>query len=83
MNQDIINEIKNRQADVADKITAQFKRLLRDVKKLPNSLSNESLKKRQKRLAPVQKNIVKLLELLYAGSEVLGIPLKALPVSTS
>jgi putative iron-regulated protein len=76
-------EIKSREAEVADKLTAQFKRLLRDVKKLPNNLVNDSLSNRQKRLKPVQQRIVQLLEAMYSGAQVLGLELKALPVSTS
>lgn len=78
-----ISEIKGRQADVADKLTAQFKRLLRDMKKLPNDLTKQSLQQRQKRLAPIQQNTIKLLELLYTGAGTLSIPLRELPVSTS
>lgn len=78
-----LSEIKGREAEVADKITAQFKRLLRDVKKLPNSVVNEPLAKRKQRLEPIQQKVVQLLELMYSGAQVLGLELKALPVSTS
>ena len=76
-------EIKGREAEVADKLTAQFKRLIRDVKKLPNTVVQEPLDKRQQALKPIQTKLVQLLELMYAGADVLGLELKQLPVSTS
>jgi putative iron-regulated protein len=78
-----ISEIKLRNATVADKITAQFKRLLSDAKKLPSALTLAPIKSRQKQLAPIHKSTIKLLELLYSGAAVIGIPLRELPVSTS
>jgi putative iron-regulated protein len=78
-----IAEIKTRKAEIADKMTAQFKRLLRDMKKLPNDLTDQPLKTRKKQLASIQKDTIKLLELLYSGAATLGIPLRELPVSTS
>ena len=78
-----LSEIKGREAEIADKITAQFKRLLRDVKKLPNTVVNESLEKRKQKLQPIHHKVVQLLELMYSGANVLGLELKALPVSTS
>ena len=77
------SQIKHRNAEVADNISAQFKRLLRDSKKLPNDLAKLSLKKRQKTLARVHKRLINLLEQLYAGAAILELELKALPVSTS
>lgn len=77
------HEIKQRNAEVADKISAQFKRLLRDSKKLPSNLAKLSLPKRQKTLERVHKRIIDLLQQLYAGAAVLELELKALPVSTS
>ena len=78
-----ISEVRTRHPEVADKMTAQFKRLLSDVKKLPDDLVNAPLIKRQKSLAPIQASTIKLLELLYSGAASLGIPLQELPVSTS
>jgi putative iron-regulated protein len=78
-----IDAIKLRNADIADKITAQFKRLLLDINKLPNSVTKDSIESRKKRLAPIQNDTIKLLELLYGGAAELGIPLRELPVSTS
>jgi putative iron-regulated protein len=78
-----IDAIKLRNADIADKITAQFKRLLLDISKLPNSVTKDSIESRKKRLAPIQNDTIKLLELLYGGAAELGIPLRELPVSTS
>lgn len=78
-----ISEVKSRHAEIADKMTAQFVRLSTDVNKLPNSLINQPLSTRQKKLAPIQQRIIQLLELLYSGAGSLGIPLRELPVSTS
>ncbi len=78
-----ISEIKSREAEIADRLTAQFKRLLRDMKKLPNNLVEKPLQTRKKRLMPIQQNTIKLIELLYSGAAILGIPLRELPVSTS
>lgn len=78
-----IDAIKLRNAEVADKITAQFKRLLLDIKKLPNSVITDSIESRKKRLTPIQNDTIRLLELLYGGAAELGIPLRELPVSTS
>ncbi len=78
-----ISEMKSRHAESADKITAQFKRLMRATKKLPSNLIQQPLAKRQKLLAPIQQKIITLLEQLYAGAEILELPLNALPVSTN
>ncbi len=77
------HEIKSRHAEVADKLTARFKRLLRDVKKLPQNITSQPLAARKKHLTPIQSSTIKLLELLYSGAATLGIPLRELPVSTS
>ncbi len=78
-----MEELKIHHAETADKITAQFKRLMRDMKKVPVNLANQPLKKRQKFLIPVQQKLITLIEHLYAGAEILGLPLKALPISTN
>lgn len=78
-----IDAIKLRNAEAADKISAQLKRLLRDAKRLPTNITSKSLASRQKALGQIQKRLIGLIEQLYAGSEVLELPLKALPVSTS
>ncbi len=78
-----IQEIKRHNAETADKITAQFKRLMRDMKKLPVNVAQQSLKRRQKIIAPMQQKLVKLIEHMYAGAQILGLPLEALPVSTN
>ncbi len=78
-----IQELKLHHAETADKITAQFKRLMRDMKKLPANVATQPLKKRQKVIAPVQKKLITLIAHLYAGAQVMGLPLDALPVSTN
>lgn len=78
-----VDEIRARQADVADKITAQFKRLLLDVTSLKESLPDSSLEQRKKVLDITHQKIVDLLESLYLGAQVLDIELATLPVSTT
>jgi putative iron-regulated protein len=78
-----IQELKTHHAETADKITAQFKRLLRDMKNIPPNVATLSLKQRQKIIAPVQKKLVTLITHLYAGAQVMGLPLNPLPVSTN
>ncbi|NVK37437.1 MAG: hypothetical protein HWE18_05900 [Gammaproteobacteria bacterium] len=77
------NEIKIQQAEVADKIIAQFKRLIRDIGKLPTNIASLPLQKRQALLEPIQQKVVQLLEQLYGAAEVLSLPIRALPVSTT
>lgn len=83
MESGLINEIRIQDAESADKLIALFKRLLRDVKELPNNISTLPLKKRQVLTAPVQEKTLQLLEQLYNGAVILRLPIRALPVSTS
>lgn len=77
------SEIKIQQAEVADKIIAHFKRLIRDMGKLPANIASLPQQKRQALLEPVQQKVVQLLELLYGAAEVLNLPIRPLPVSTT
>ncbi|MEY8205220.1 MAG: imelysin family protein [Bermanella sp.] len=78
-----MQELKRHHADSADKITAQFKRLMRDLKKLPVAVAQQPLPARQKIIAPIQQELIKLIENLYLGAPLLGLQLEALPVSSN
>jgi len=78
-----VQELKLHHAETADKITAQFKRLMRDMKKLPANVATQPLKKRQKIIMPIQKKLITLIAHLYAGAQVMGLQLDALPISTN
>ena len=79
----LLDEIKLQDAETADKSTALFKRLLLGISKLPNDIASQPLAKRQTLLAPIQEKVLQLLEQLYKGAEILRLPIRALPVSTS
>lgn len=83
MESGFISAIKEQDAESADKMTAIFKRLLRDMSKLPNDLSSLPLQKRQALITPVQEKVLQLLEQLYNGAIILRLPIRALPVSTT
>lgn len=77
-----IKEIRLQNAELADKIKAQFERLKYDMKQLPsNWQAMEQVKRHQILIEPKDKTL-QLLTLMYQGAEALGIHLKALPVST-
>jgi len=78
-----IQELKIHNAETADKITAQFKRLMRDMKKMPANVAQQSLPNRKKIITPIQHKLIKLIENMYAGAQLLGLQLKALPISTN
>lgn len=79
----ILGEIKSLNAEVADKMMAELQRSTRDLSVLKESMITDTLAKRKAAFSPIQQRLVSLLESLYLGAEVLGIELKALPVSTS
>jgi len=83
MENGFISEMKIQDAETADKLTAQFKRLITDIKRLPENLAAQPLDKRKEALAPVQDKILQLFEQIYSASSVLRIPVRPLPVSTS
>jgi len=83
MENGFISEIKKQNAEVADKLTAQFKRLITDTKALPKNLTELPLDKRKAALAPIQDKTLQLFEQLYVAAEVLGLVVRPLPVSTS
>ncbi|EAT12914.1 hypothetical protein HF888_01320 [Bermanella marisrubri] len=77
-----IKEIRLQDAELADKIKAQFERLKYDMKQLPNNWETlEQVQRHQVLIEPKDKTL-QLLTLMYQGAESLGIRLKALPVST-
>lgn len=77
-----IKEIRLQDAELADKIKAQFERLKYDMKQLPSNWEQlEQVKRHQLLIEPKDKTL-QLLTLMYQGAESLGIRLKALPVST-
>lgn len=78
-----ISALRDQDAESADKMTAVFKRLLRDMKQLPQNLTSLPLDKRKARILPVQEKVLQLLEQLYKGAIMLQLPIRALPVSTS
>jgi len=78
-----MQELKIHNAEIADKITAQFKRLMRDMKKMPVNVAQQSLPKRKKIITPIQHKLIKLIENMYAGAQLLGLQLEALPISTN
>ncbi|WP_283788568.1 imelysin family protein [Bermanella sp. WJH001] len=79
----LLSEIKLQDAETADKSTALFKRLLLDISKLPKNIDTLTLEKRKALLTPIQDKVFQLLEQLYKGAEILRLPVRALPVSTS
>jgi len=83
MENGFISEIKKQNAETADKLTAQFKRLITDTKALPKNLTELPLDKRKSALAPIQDKTLQLFEQLYVAAEVLGLVVRPLPVSTS
>lgn len=83
MESGFISALRDQDAESADKMTAVFKRLLRDMKQLPQNLTSLPLDKRKARILPVQEKVLQLLEQLYKGAIMLQLPIRALPVSTS
>lgn len=83
MENGFISEIKKQDAETADKLTAQFKRLITDMQSLPKNLAKLPLDKRKALLAPIQDKTLQLFEQLYGTAEVLRLTIRALPVSTS
>ena len=77
-----IAELQYRQPEIAKEISSQFNQLITETQGFPSNLTKRPLDKRIKIISPAQQNLMKLLESLYAGAEVLGLPLAALPVST-
>lgn len=83
MESGFISALRDQDAESADKMTAVFKRLLPDMKQLPQNLTSLPLDKRKARILPVQEKVLQLLEQLYKGAIMLQLPIRALPVSTS
>lgn len=83
MESGFISALRDQDAESADKMTAVFKRLLRDMKQLPQNLTSLPLDKRKASILPVQEKVLQLLEQLYKGAIILQLPIRALPVSTS
>ncbi len=79
----LLAEIKLQDAETADKSTALFKRVLLDISKLPKHMDTLTLGKRKALVAPIQEKVLQLLGQLYKGAEILRLPIRALPVSTS
>ncbi len=77
-----ISELQYRQPEIAKEISSQFNQLLTETQGFPSNLTKRPLDKRIKIISPAQQSLMKLLESLYAGAEVLGLPLAVLPVST-
>jgi len=76
------SEIHRQDAELADKITAQFKRLMHDMQQLPSDWTSLNAEQRIAQLAPAKQKLIQLLDLMYSGAEVLGVQLQALPIST-
>lgn len=77
-----ISELQYRQPEIAKEISLHFNQLIIETQSFPSNLTKQPLKKRIKIISPAQQRLMKLLESLYAGAEVLDLPLTALPVST-
>ena len=75
-------ELATREPSAANNISQQFEKIIIETKQFPNDLTSKTLVNRKKIIAPVQQSLLKLLETLYAGAEVLDLPLTELPVST-
>ena len=75
-------ELATREPSAAKNISQQFEKIIIETKKFPHDLTSKTLISRKKIIAPVQQSLLKLLETLYAGAEVLDLPLTELPVST-
>jgi putative iron-regulated protein len=77
-----ISELHTREPSAAKSISVQFEKLLLETQRFPTDLTAKSLSSRKEIITPVQQDLLKLLESLYAGAEVLELPLAPLPVST-
>ena len=77
-----ISALSLREPDAAKKISLQFNEMILEAEGFPSNIASQPLNNRQKIMAPAQQNLLKLLESLYAGAEVLELPLTPLPVST-
>lgn len=65
-----------------EKIQMSFLSVNAAMDKLPNDTLLQPLEQRQALLQPLQVEIIELLTLLYAGAELLKIPLAPIPIST-
>ena len=77
-----ISELTTREPSAAKAISLQFDKIISETKRFPENLTSETIHNRKKIIAPVQQNLLELLGSLYAGAQVLDIPLTPLPVST-
>ncbi len=75
-------ELQLHNPELALNLEKQFEAVLTRVGKLDQALVSAPLEKRQQSLELVQADLLKLMEMLYASAEALGIFLEPLPVSS-
>lgn len=75
-------ELHQHNPELASEIEKQFEAVLTRMNKLDQALVSAPLEKRQQSLELVQADLLKLMEMLYASAEALGVFLEPLPVSS-
>lgn len=83
MENGFISEIKKQDAETADKLIAQFKRLMTDMQRLPKELAQLPIAKRKELLTPIQTKVFHLFEQLHHSANVLRLTVRPIPVSTT